>query len=66
MSLTLFSIVCFLLGKRISRIKTEIHFSNMDNAQTLSWLFTYELFKLASYFAKAWPMRKEALYQDQL
>lgn len=37
----------------VSKIKPEIDFfSKPGYAQTLSWLFTYEAFKLVSYFAE--------------
>ena len=44
-----------------NKIKTDIDLINMDDSQRLSWLFTYETYKKASYLEKAWRKRKKAL-----
>ncbi len=65
MSSILFSIALFT-AQYLSKIKTDIDLVNMDDAQRLSRLFTYETVILACYLEKAWEMRKEAFCQDKL
>ncbi len=38
-----------LCNTLFSQLKTEIDVVNVDDAQTLNWLLTYETFRLASY-----------------
>lgn len=47
-----------------SKVKGEIDFLNIDDAQRLSWLFTYDTFKLANYLKKATRVETQAPYQD--
>ncbi len=63
-SFILFTIVLCTGKHAILKIKAEIHFLNMDDAQRLSWLFTYETSQLASYIERAWKMKlkKPVLY----
>ena len=69
MSSILFSVLFYweLRNALFSKIKTNIDFVNMDDAQRLSWLFTYEAVHiLASDLEKVWEKGKKALYRENL
>lgn len=53
MSSILFSVALLLGSPLFSKIKTDIDSVNMDDAQSLSWLITYETFRLARYLEKS-------------
>lgn len=59
-----FCIALFMEMLTLTILKTVIDFVNMDAAQWLSWLFTYETLRWG--LNDAWQMRKNALYQGEL